>query len=69
MSIIKRSISKPLKALLSKYPILAITGPRQSGKTTLLKEIFTDYHYISLEDTNTRSFANEDLILLFMTAI
>jgi predicted AAA+ superfamily ATPase len=49
-----------IKALLNKYPILAITGPRQSGKTTLLKDIFREYTYVSLEDTNIRSFANED---------
>jgi len=60
MNLIKRSISKPIKSLLSKYPILAITGPRQSGKTTLLKEVFTDYRYVSLENTDTRAFANED---------
>ena len=60
MNIIKRSISKPIKSLLSKYPILAITGPRQSGKTTLLKEVFTDYRYVSLENTDMRAFANED---------
>jgi predicted AAA+ superfamily ATPase len=41
---------------------LAITGPRQSGKTTLLKEIFSDYSYVSLENPNTRSFAMDDPI-------
>ena len=60
MNIIKRSITKPIKSLLDKYPILAITGPRQSGKTTLLKEVFTDYRYVSLENTDMRAFANED---------
>ncbi len=60
MNIIKRSISKAIKSLLSKYPILAITGPRQSGKTTLLKKVFTDYRYVSLENTDMRAFANED---------
>lgn len=32
------------------YPVLTMTGPRQSGKTTLCKNIFPDYHYVSLED-------------------
>lgn len=46
----------------SKFPVLAVTGPRQSGKTTLLREIFSDYRYVSLENPNTRSFATEDPI-------
>jgi len=42
------------------YPIVILTGPRQSGKTTLAKAAFPDYEYVSLEDTETRSFAQED---------
>jgi hypothetical protein len=49
-----------MESLLGKYPILAITGPRQSGKTTLLKSILPEYGYVSLEDTNQRSFATTD---------
>ncbi len=60
MSIVKRQIEKPIRALLPKYPILALTGPRQSGKTTLLKNILPDYRYVSLEDTDERSFATDD---------
>ncbi len=60
MSIVQRQIEKPIKSLLTKYPIIALTGPRQSGKTTLLKNLFPDYRYVSLEDTDNRSFASED---------
>lgn len=60
MSIIARQITQPIYDLLHKYPILAITGPRQSGKTTLLKAILPEYRYVSLENTDQRSFAEED---------
>jgi len=43
-----------------KYPVLALTGPRQSGKTTLLREVLEDYNYVTLEDLDTRVFALED---------
>lgn len=60
MSFVKRQIEGPIRSLLSGYPILAITGPRQSGKTTLLKELFPEYRYVSLENTDERFFAEED---------
>jgi predicted AAA+ superfamily ATPase len=60
MSFVKREIEAAIRTLSGKYPILAVTGPRQSGKTTLLKSMFPDYQYISLEDTNQRSFAQDD---------
>ena len=60
MSIVKRQLEKSIQSLLSKYPILAITGPRQSGRTTMLKNILPTYRYVSLEDTDERSFANDD---------
>ncbi|MEM8526557.1 MAG: ATP-binding protein [Bacteroidota bacterium] len=60
ISIIKRQISQHIQDLLEQYPIVVLTGPRQSGKTTLLKEIFSDYRYVSLENTDERSFAEED---------
>ncbi|QEC78310.1 ATP-binding protein [Mucilaginibacter ginsenosidivorax] len=59
---IQRQITPIIEAQKSKFPVLAITGPRQSGKTTLLKEIFSDYSYVSLENPNTRSFALDDPI-------
>ena len=43
-----------------KYPIVTLTGPRQSGKSTLLKESFSDYEYVSLEDMDIRLFVQRD---------
>lgn len=42
------------------YPVVTLTGPRQSGKTTLAKEVFANHDYRSLEDLETRQFAQED---------
>jgi uncharacterized protein len=57
---IPRVASETLKTLAKGYPIVAITGPRQSGKTTLARETFPDKPYISLEDLDARTFAQED---------
>ena len=57
---VKRQITHIIKKQQSKFPILALTGPRQSGKTTLLKELFKDYRYISLENPDIRAFATDD---------
>ncbi len=57
---IVRRIEKEIKKIQKQYPILAITGPRQSGKTTLLKKIFPKYRYITLENPNIRQFAESD---------
>lgn len=40
--------------MAAKYPIVTVTGPRQSGKSTLLKASFPDYQYVSLEDPDMR---------------
>ena len=58
--VIYREISPKLLSLLEKYPAVNITGPRQSGKTTLAKSIANGYHYFSFENIDTRSFAEED---------
>ena len=60
MAIIPRQITAAITSLLPKYPILAITGPRQSGKTTLLKEAFPAYRYVSLENPDNRAYATDD---------
>lgn len=54
---IERTMAKELRKLIKQYPILAVTGPRQSGKTTLLKTLFPDYKYVSLESPDHRAFA------------
>lgn len=57
---IKRILSHKLKELAGKYPVVTLTGPRQSGKTTLVKAVFPDYRYVSFEDPDTRHYVSED---------
>jgi hypothetical protein len=57
---IQRTLQTTLDHLASKYPVITLTGPRQSGKSTLLKHAFPDYRYISLEDLDMREFATND---------
>ncbi|MFN5307324.1 MAG: ATP-binding protein [Bacteroidota bacterium] len=45
---------------LKKYPVLALTGPRQSGKTTFLRKQFPGYTYVNLEDSALRNYAIHD---------
>ena len=58
--LVQREIINAIKKLVDKYPIIALTGPRQSGKTTLLKAMFPDYRYVSLENPDVRYFAETD---------
>ncbi len=46
--------------MCEKFPVVSVTGPRQSGKTTLLRELFPDYRYVSLENPDLQDFALED---------
>ncbi len=57
---IRRDLSDKIRQLSEKFPIVTITGPRQSGKSTLLKHLFPDYRYVSLENPDIRSFAIDD---------
>jgi uncharacterized protein len=57
---IKRTISAQLEHYTKKYPVVTLTGPRQSGKTTLLRNLFPDYQYVSLEEPDRLLFAKED---------
>ena len=57
---IKREIESTILEAAQYFPVITVTGPRQSGKTTMLKQIFPHLHYYSLEDLDTRSFAMED---------
>lgn len=57
---IKRILSTALTRLATQYPVITLTGPRQSGKTTLCRTLFSSYDYVSLEDLSTRSFAMND---------
>jgi hypothetical protein len=57
---IERELSKKLAETAKKYPVLTITGPRQSGKTTLARAVFRDYQYVSLEEPDHALQAKED---------
>ena len=57
---IERTITAKLLRMTTFYPIVLLTGPRQSGKSTLLREKFPEYQYVSLEDLDNRSFALDD---------
>ncbi|RMF21447.1 MAG: ATP-binding protein [Bacteroidetes bacterium] len=57
---IPRMLEVVLKRYCAKFPIVAVTGPRQSGKTTLLKHQFPEYEYVSLENPDLRMLAEED---------
>jgi uncharacterized protein len=57
---ISRNITSLLLELARQYPVVTITGPRQSGKTTLVKNLFPRKPYVTLEDPDVRRFATED---------
>ncbi|TAL31038.1 MAG: ATP-binding protein [Spirochaetes bacterium] len=57
---IKRAISGKVLQLADQYPVITITGPRQSGKTTLCRALFKHREYISLEDIDNREYARND---------
>ena len=57
---ILRNAAETLARLSKGFPILAITGPRQAGKTTLAKLVFSDKPYVSLENPDEREFAHSD---------
>ena len=57
---IHRTLQTALERLVTKYPVITLTGPRQSGKSTLLRHAFPHYQYISLEDLDMREFAADD---------
>ena len=54
-----RELSKIFKRV-AKFPVVGVFGPRQSGKTTLVKSAFSNYKYVNFEDPAMRSYALED---------
>lgn len=58
--LIYRNLTGEIERLIPYFPVITITGPRQSGKTTLCKELFPDYTYINLEDADLREQIQRD---------
>lgn len=57
---ITRSLTEKLISLAEKFQVVTLTGPRQSGKTTLVKNTFSTLPYVSLEEPDVRQIALED---------
>ncbi len=56
---IRRQISETIRSATDQFPVIMLTGPRQSGKTTLLQNEFPAFRYVNLEDPEMRLWANE----------
>ena len=59
-SFIKRDITPVMLDMHRYFPVITMTGPRQSGKTTLLRKVFDKLPYYSLENLDIRRFAMND---------
>ncbi|NBB81076.1 MAG: AAA family ATPase [Verrucomicrobia bacterium] len=57
---IKREMEATLLAAAGEYPVVTLTGPRQAGKTTLVRAAFPGHHYCNLENPEVRRLASED---------
>jgi len=60
MNIIARKAGEYIRQQATVFPIVAVTGPRQAGKMTLLRNLLPDYKYVSLENPDNRNFAFSD---------
>jgi len=56
----KRELASELQQIAKDYPVVTLMGPRQSGKTTLVRELFKEKPYANLENPDTRALAYED---------
>ena len=59
-AMIRRELGEQLLQLAEWYPVVSVTGPRQSGKSTLVQDAFPDYRYVNLEDPSVRARAVAD---------
>lgn len=57
---VPRILAPLARELAGQYPVVTVTGPRQSGKTTLCRATFADMAYVNLESPDVRAFANDD---------
>jgi predicted AAA+ superfamily ATPase len=57
---IEREIKSEFLKQLGEFPIVTVLGPRQAGKTTLVKAVLPKYGYVNLEDPQVRAVAEED---------
>ena len=57
---IQRTLTEKLIMLGNKFPIVTLTGPRQSGKSTLLRSVLPHYKYVSMEDPDNQLIALDD---------
>ncbi|HHS83497.1 MAG TPA: ATP-binding protein [Gammaproteobacteria bacterium] len=60
MTYIPRDAESRLQHFAEGYPVIVVTGPRQSGKSTLVRHAFPEHRYVSLEDLDQREFAETD---------
>ena len=62
MAYIQRSLEKVVEQVTKEYPVVLVTGPRQVGKTTMLKKLMegSSRGYVSLDDLNDRALAKND---------
>ena len=60
VNMIPRTVEKKIAALSGAFPVVSLMGPRQSGKTTLVREMFPEYAYRNLENLDERMAAEED---------
>ena len=60
MEHISRTIEAVCQRDLAAFPIITVTGPRQSGKSTLLRKLLHDWSYVNLEDPSSLDFATSD---------
>ena len=58
---INRRLTEHLRIAASYYPVLSVSGPRQAGKSTILKEVFHEYEYISMEDPDMYKMVTADI--------
>jgi predicted AAA+ superfamily ATPase len=64
---IHRTLEKALKESLGQFPVVLITGPRQSGKSTFLQHSLKEYNYVTFDDILARNLAESDPILFLKT--